>query len=351
MILRKIHKRNGRAAAVLPVLLALIFLTSALPVKADVIYEPYGDDFYAEHAGECRIVDEGWEINARGARMMESPESDRAVYEFDTIGTRIWLYAVYDNPKGGSWGYTEYYKDGDMTSGWIPMGLLWKGYDHEKFTSDYAASISQKRNTVPVVSKEDSQKVYFYAYPGSPYYSMYELNTEDLQDDPIYTDVEYKDEEGRKWGYVSYYYQMKGWICLDYPDRDFDALWPSGAPDYDNRNRKYYEVTYRENESEVAEIPDPDGTVSASEEGSRASKEPGGTVYSVEPGESEETVRPTEQSRDPAETENNLEETTAAPSPGPSGEKLRFVIPAAIAGVAVISAAIVLIVIFGKKKK
>ncbi len=345
-MMRTVKKRHGerrRTAAVLPILLALLLGVFALPAHADIIYEPYDDDFYAEHAEECRTEDTAWEINARGLRMMESPESDRAVYEFDEIGTRVWIYVIYNDPEGGSWGYTEYYNNG-RTCGWIPMNLLWKGYDHDKFSSDHASEISQKSNTVPVVTKGDSQEVYFYVYPGSPYYSVHELSLEQLEDDPIRTNLEYTDEEGRKWGYIGYYYLMEGWICLDHPDKDFDTLWPSGAPDFDSRSRKYYEVTYRENESEVAEISDPDEKVSPSEEGSRVPKEPDGTTAANEPAETEETLKPA------TEEEKNTETTEALPQ-AVSNEKLRFAIPAAIAGVAVISAAAVMIFIFRRKKK
>ena len=342
-----------RMTALLVILAVLIPGMRALPAKADVIYEPEDDVFYAKHRSECHRADEAWEINARGGvRLMESPESDTVVYEFEEIGTRVWLYVIYDNPAGGSWGYTEYLKNSEWKRGWIPMNLLWKSYDHGMFIQDYADRISSKENTVPAVQKGDTQDVYFYTYPGSSEYFVQSLTKEALENDPINTSSEFTDEEGRKWGYIGYYYAMKGWICLDQPNRGFEALWPDGAPERDPRTRTYYEVAYGEDETQVAEISDPDAPASDAETG--------GSDPELPSGETDETIRPTEEARSPAESEESVkpsetrekpQETAGDPASGLSVKRNLWLLPAAIAAVSVISAAIVLIVIIRKKKK
>lgn len=47
---------------------------------------------------------------------------------------------------------------------------------------------------------------------------------------------EYSDEFGHNWGYFSYYYGMKGWICTDNPTGSYEELYPNGGPEYQLNN-------------------------------------------------------------------------------------------------------------------
>lgn len=331
--MRKHFRKAGILAAFMLMLTALI---PAVPVGADEIYEPYDSDFYMAHSDECYYEDEIWETNAAGLRIMEDPESDTVIYEFGEIGSRMWIYYIYRNPNGGDWGYTEYYLDGSFYNGWIPMSLLWKGYNNAMFRADYADSISRKLNQVSVTSDGEKQKVYFYSYPGSRFASFEEYMTESLQEEPIQTDEVFTDEEGRKWGYVSYYYQSEGWICLESPDLDYDALWPDGAPERDKRERTFYEIVYNEDSTEVREIPDPEKETEAT-----------GTAEETDDSDTAEKPTETETETNPAKTEESI----VTPEPVRSFRLARFAVPAAVAAVAAVSAAIVLIVVLRRKKQ
>ena len=336
----KKHQHQKVILSIAALALVLALLLPALSARADEIYEPYDSDFYVEHSQDCTYEEELYEINASGGvRMMEDPESDTVIYEFGEIGTRLWIYWIYNNPEGGSWGYTEYYTDGSRYMGWIPMGLLWASYTSDMFYSDYRSEIYEKRNTVSVTSKDETQRVYYFEYPGSTIGGYDEYETEFLKDDPIVTNSEFTDEEGRKWGYVGYYYLDSGWVCLESPDLDVKDLWPSGAPERDKRVRTTYEMIYHEDSSEVREI-----------ENSETADSKDTEADSTETLES--SAETSEEKTEPViETiPSKTEESTGPVPPLPGSRVLRWGIVAAVVAVVAVSAGIVLLVILRRKK-
>lgn len=313
-----------KATASVLLLLLLLSASGVKGVRADVLYEPYESDFYYEHYDECRTVDETWEINAAGGvRMMKDPESDKVIYTFETVGERMRVYVFYQPEEGGDWAYTDFYTSGKVYSGWIPKALLWKTYRGDDFRADYSSKFTEADNEV---GWKGIDRVLFYDYPGSSSYSIWEKD-EEFYPDPVHTYLEFTDEQGRKWGYVSYYYMEQGWILLEHPDLGPEEIWPDGVPERDTRNREYYEIVYNEDSTEVRVIEKP---IAEEIKGSGNSESPTGN---------------------PTESPTETPEPTVSPVPAPGPEKQipGWVIPVGIAGILAVSAAILLAVVLKKK--
>ena len=302
-----------KAAAAVLFALLLLSASGGKSARADMIYEPYESEFYYEHYDECSLVDEGWEINASGGvRMMEDPESDKIVYTFDTVGERIRVYVIYHPEMGSDWAYTDFYTSGKVYSGWIPKALLWKTYSGEDFRRDYAKEIREAENEV---GWKDTDRVLFYSYPGSSSFSSMDKD-EEFYRDPVPTSLEFTDEQGRKWGYVGYYYLEEGWILLTNPGLGPEEIWPDGGPERDTRAREYYEIVYNEDSTEIR-VTD--------EQPQKEKEEPESPTGTPEP-----SVSP-------------------LPAPGSANKIPLWVIPVGIAGILAVSAAVVLTVVLRKK--
>ncbi len=338
----------NKARKVFMILLCLIVIVGifSMPVRADEVYEPFWTDFYYDHIEDIDEVEEIWEINAEGGvRLMYEPDSDETIYTFDEIGTRLWLYAIYTDPDtGNQWGYTDYYA-GDYTlqSGWIPMKLLWKSYGFDDFFAEYRSEIrTENGGFLP----DKTTAVHFYEYPGGR--ETYAAETDPENMEPIPYSSVYMDGQDRKWCMIRYWLGTRDcWFCFDAPEASYEELWPKGAPETDRRERIYYSVTYSENESAVAEIPEPSRTENTTETTETAAE-----TDSTEAGEKTTETETEEESTRVPETENRTEATEAPVSrPDPVKRLPRWIIPAAVAGVLAVTAAVLLLILIGRKKK
>ena len=79
-------------------LLTLLLALLPLAARADVIWEPYDNDFYTQHSDECTYDDHRYTalVDAKGYK---SPESNRVT---DTIkaGNSAWLTYLYTDKNG-----------------------------------------------------------------------------------------------------------------------------------------------------------------------------------------------------------------------------------------------------------
>ncbi len=202
--------------------LVLFWLMLLRPVKADVIWEPMGDAFYDEHAGECEYLVRAYTANGPDGKVIvyKSPEDaeETAVIE---NGNKVYISYVYTDENGVSWGIYDNMSTNEY--GWLPMAYMEVVYDYISFEADYGASIKDQEG---ILSKEYSGKnILIWDYPGA--HSSGEFSTQDL-DMPTYRKI-YVDEEGRSWGKIGYYYGWRNcWICLDAPTADYEELYPAG---------------------------------------------------------------------------------------------------------------------------
>lgn len=189
--------------------IVLMVLTMAVPVSADIIWEP-DDTFYEAHSDECVYVGRRYQLAGYGGTVtlfrapggMEKTTLDNGM---ECTVQFLWT------GKGIEWGYLMCGLDGGLQEGWAPMDDLSLVYDSQQFRADHAGEIQE--TTVQV----DFQEAVLYHYPNGTV-------TETLKEDAGYSTFSdavtelYTDENGLRWGYIGYYkWVREKWICLDDP--------------------------------------------------------------------------------------------------------------------------------------
>lgn len=196
-------------------------MLNAMPVQADLIWEPMGDSFYAEYADECEYENRTYIAKADKVVVYESPISDREVDVWEK-GKTAYISFVYEDEKGNVWGI---YDNGDASrSGWITMADMALKYDSQAFKEEYAQQIVEEE---VMVNGDTEAMVGFWAYPGAKVKNDVNVGEEGLMLNQTFTD-----EAGHKWAYVGYFRAMKNyWVCVDAPMASYEELYPDGAPE------------------------------------------------------------------------------------------------------------------------
>lgn len=203
--------------------LATFLLLANLPAaRADVIFEPWDDDFFQEHRTECDYHDRNYTTEGPNGdvTIYESPISDRVINTVKN-GEAIWIAYIYEGSDGIQWGYTTSTLYGD---GWVPMAYLSLIYDYICFEEEYGHTFKMEEGELD--EKWNGKEIYCWEYPGS-----FEAIPMTVQENhaPSY-DCIYVDGNGNRWGRINYYYGYKHvWIALDDPDADFETLYPNGV--------------------------------------------------------------------------------------------------------------------------
>lgn len=208
-------------------LAGLAMLSLAAPAAADSIWEPE-NGFYERHRRECTYENRAYELAGydgsvtlwgapNGTVLEEVPNGGQGTVQFRWSG------------DGVEWGYLygifEDWKDG----GWVPMDDLTLIYDSRQFLEDHAAELVEG-DPVPV----EFDFAVRYAYPGGPVSGNLREHREYAPFSDVFSTL-YTDENGLRWGYVSYYMGSREiWVCLDDPlnerlDTDIIAVEPSAA--------------------------------------------------------------------------------------------------------------------------
>ncbi len=202
--------------------LALAFMLLLAPVvRADIIFEPWGDKFYETHKDECRLHERSYLAQGPDGSVVvyDSPESAAQEVKLEN-GTILWISWVYEGET--RWGYCEDFVE--EWSGWVPMDYLLLRYDHICFTEEFGSRIEKQEGTVDAAG----QTVRFWDYPGSPDASA------SLRVDGDYLPEYYQfftDDAGRNWGCISYFKGIRNvWVCLDDPDADYETLYAEHPP-------------------------------------------------------------------------------------------------------------------------
>lgn len=132
-------KRKGW---ILP-LAVLMALTLAMPAFADVMWEPYGNNFYEAHRDECQYENRTYLANGPEGylTLRESPQSSAEVINI-VNGESVYVGYLWTDGKGDQWGVAEYgvtSDSGERTwhDGWAPLSQLALVYDHICFEEDH----------------------------------------------------------------------------------------------------------------------------------------------------------------------------------------------------------------------
>ena len=231
----------------LVLLILSLFLGSASVWADDDVWKP-DEPFFVEHEEECLVENREYYANGPNGQVIvyESPASSKVVKTLEN-GEIVLIDYIFTSDKGISWGFCEI--AGGF--GWIPMPYMIVVYDYLNFEEEYGKQIQEERGS-GVEGDENgfdffrtSRKVRFWTYPGSESKYTIQLPWGFAQNIPDYTKT-FVDEDGRKWGFVSYY-QGKNpnrWICINSVEEmvaEFDELYPDGAPVRDKRVIEPYE--------------------------------------------------------------------------------------------------------------
>lgn len=188
----------------------ILVLTFALSVSADVIFEPE-DEFYNSHRDECEHVERSFTAT-EDVKSFNKPNGKLAKCTFQK-GDIISISYIYTDSSGIVWGVADYSENlGSSAEGWVPMKHLAVIYDNSSFLAEFESVITQDTEGLKL---PETDKLVFWAYPGSEnYYEMEPWDDGYLDIDFMHA---YTDENGITWGYVGYFYGMRGWLRIDDP--------------------------------------------------------------------------------------------------------------------------------------
>lgn len=192
-----------------PILAALMLVALALPVAADVIYEPR-DSFYEQHREECTAqFARRYTANSEQGYvyLYRNPESSITVGALSN-GEQISLSWAYTAPDGEVWGILT------DDSGWVKMSELSLVYDSIAFLEEHKVDCLPYTEGSYTIEANESNRVLTWAYPGG------ELKAFSFTDPEFIGSVQmtYTDESGNVWGHIGYFRGTRDvWICLSAP--------------------------------------------------------------------------------------------------------------------------------------
>lgn len=193
--------------------LCLSFLL-AVSAFADVIYEP-DDDFLQKHEDECHYENRVYIASGENgyASAKKSPTSKKAEWEIPN-GTEIYISFVWD--QDGGWGLKD-------SHGWISMSELTVKYDGISFAQEHGREFSYLEDwEFPDLTDRDCLHLWRYPGDAEPFTTLGGSGEDAWRKWPpeeMSFNTIYEDPEGRRWGYISYFYGYRDfWICLTAPD-------------------------------------------------------------------------------------------------------------------------------------
>ena len=190
----------------------LLMVTMVTPAFADIIWEPYGDNFYEKHRDECSYHDRCYLANGEKGyvTVKTSPDSLGDVTNIAN-GTRFFVVHLWTGKDGAQWGVG--YPAGEFDSvGWVKLSEMAMVYDHISFEEDHSHEFGEYDG-----SGDDLGKALVFSYPGGTVKSTLEENAGYMPFAESFHNL-YTDENGLRWTYVGYYMGHRdGWVCVDDP--------------------------------------------------------------------------------------------------------------------------------------
>lgn len=181
--------------------LAMI-LSLSLTAYADVIWEPFDDDFYQENREAFRLHEESYYANSPTGAVKCYDRPGGRVTDSVENGTVVNIYYIYEK-DGQSWGMT-------MDETYMEMSLLLNRYDREFFDDHPEITDTLPAGVEGKIPMEAT--MYLWTYPGGVATEASNRWEEDVASGctSFYTDA-----DGNTWGYVGYWFgRMNCWVCL-----------------------------------------------------------------------------------------------------------------------------------------
>jgi hypothetical protein len=191
-----------------------IMLIPVSTVYADVIAEP-NNDFYRRNYENCVHLGRSFYANSPDGyiSIKKEPGSKSEVKRIEN-NEIIYIMFTY-NHNGEIWGVTEIWTE--RINGWIPMEQLLLVYDYISFAEDYQDEFYNY--TGDYSELKEHEQIIFWTYPGSGRNDSINLKDFGMNiDENFRISSVYKDEQGREWGFIAYWYARRNfWVCLSEP--------------------------------------------------------------------------------------------------------------------------------------
>ena len=219
-------------------LLLAVFLLLTLPVaaRADVLIEP-NNNFYTRNRDKCTYLSRSFYANSESGfvSVKKEPGSNTETAAI-TNGEAIHIMFTYSH-KGEMWGVTEistpdtHYSD--WPNGWVPMEQLLLMYDYISFEKDHADEFYAYTGGGETLATAPELVLWSWPGSGSVSHTMQGPLSASGYGGPLDIPHAYKDEEGREWGFLSYWYGIRNiWICISDPGNpDIPAFNPPPEPE------------------------------------------------------------------------------------------------------------------------
>ena len=200
-------------------LLLAVFMVSALaaPAVADLLWEPYENDFYRRHSEETEYEDRSYLANGKHGyvTLKSSPESLVQVANLPN-GTTFRVGHIWTDKDGTQWGvgyHNIQTEDGwESYMGWVTLADLAPIYDYIAFEEDHSSEFAPYDG-----SGDELTEVCLYSYPGGVYSHNLIENKGYVPFAETFQNL-YTDANGLRWTFVGYYMgRNNAWVCIDDP--------------------------------------------------------------------------------------------------------------------------------------
>ncbi len=205
-------------------LLALLLCFAlAAPALADVISEPWGNDFFQDHRREATPERRYYYTNGPQGfvTLYREPEGKRIA----TLANGEAYFIQFLIQWKGSWGVMELQNEnGEFVSGWVPMAQMVEKYDTVSFVRDHAGELTTPEEPLQVELLSHAAAA-IWDFPGAetPYTVVVPGELESYawfqRDGKAEFSLLYTDPLDRVWGRIEDSRFYSGlWVCLDAPE-------------------------------------------------------------------------------------------------------------------------------------
>lgn len=194
-------------------------------VYADMLYEPYKNDFYNSHFAECKYIEWRTYVVLNDCDIYISPESQEKTNTFKAGDEVIVPYEYYDE-EGRRWGCGHIpTEDVWAEDYWFLMDNVQLIYDHISFMEEHKNETRKYNGELNDFYAE--KQVVLWKYPFSDRINTvltpedwmgYHVDPEDYYSLDNQASYVYNDINGNDWVYLWYY--PSGWIYVPDPESD-----------------------------------------------------------------------------------------------------------------------------------
>lgn len=194
-------------------------------VCADMLYEPYKNDFYNSHFAECKYIEWRTYVVLNDCDIYTSPESQEKTDTFKAGDEVIVPYEYYDD-EGRRWGCGHIPTDDVWAEDyWFLMDNMQLIYDHISFMEEHKNETRKYNGELNDFYAE--KQVVLWKYPFSDRintvmtpeeWAGYHIDPEEYLSLDNQASYVYNDINGNDWVYLWYY--PNGWIYVPDPESD-----------------------------------------------------------------------------------------------------------------------------------